>query len=183
MPLYFNFLDTYEAIDVKTDVEVQDILEFLTNTGNKYGYPIYSGTDLFGTPGNYPLSTVAETETFAMLGLTTDAKLEEVIFDPELYDDAKQYYTNQSMLRKVTGREHRVHLTHDRAYMYRSFNYTSPTVKRANEYMSCWILIWLDARNTKHQFPNTNATDIAHVDFQVEVRYDEWNPHFDQTDF
>lgn len=179
-PIYIAFLDSLEAEDPKTNVQVEDILELTHNTDNEDVHPLHNGTDT-GIAYNHPLSNVNATEVFGDYGLTTDAKVEFVTLDHELMKDAKQYYGNAGMLNKVMGRGHRVTLKADHPYRYFSHNYTYPSVKRGNPYTFCGIAICLPVNNTKGQINfNTEMTAIKHLHGSVAVEFDEWNSLFDQ---
>ncbi len=182
MPLYFSFLDTLEAEDTKTAVQIEDILEMQHDTTNKDTYPLYSATDL--NSGILPFSTVVATEVFGDYGLTTNINAESVSFDDELFWDAQQYYSNRGMLRKVTGGWKTAIVTRDRPFNYFSNNFTYPTVKRGNPYTYCGMLFHLPLGGDSEQFFDAaDTTDIPHVVIRGRVRFNEWNPDFDQTAF
>ncbi len=178
MPVYISFLNRLEAEDSKTAVQIEDILELQHETVGKSCYPIWSGTNLDDTS----LIGIHANATTALMGLTTNANMETVAFNKELFFDALQYYTNAPMLKKVTGKMRSVTLSRDRHYVYHSNNFTHPMVKRINNYTFCGILIHagLEGSNDQ-QFPIGDLTAIVHMTFRVHVRYDEWNSEFDQT--
>ncbi len=186
MPIYFAFADTFEAKDDKTDVEVEDILEMSHNTSLQFADPLYGGVDLDNTAatgdGSQPLSTKNYAETYGEYGLTTDAKLESVAFDEELFFDARQYYQNSGMLNKVCGRWHSVNLHTNWIYNHFSTNLTFPSVKRINPYTFCGILFHVPQVGSPNQYPLAgDTTAIPHVDIGMKIRYNEWNNHYDQT--
>lgn len=184
-PLYTAFINTFDAEDVRVaNSQVEDIMELDHVVGSKMMRPLWTGTDLaFQTA--QPLNTVLGTaETFSNWGLTTDAKLEGVAFDENLYHDALSYFSNQGMLRKVVGKPMVFHLTHEHGKRFFSHNFTHPTVKRGNPYTSCSLLIYLRPLGARSQWGRVgDSTAIDHVDFNINVRYDEWNSDFDQTAF
>ncbi len=177
MPVYTAFESRLNAADSKTAVDVESILELQHESVGKSVYPIWSGTDLVsGTVG------IHSTPTTALMGLTTDTKLESVLFDKELFFDALQYYTNSAMLKKVIGKMHRVLLNRTSVYKYSSNNFTMPMVKRVNEYTFCGILVWCPLITDFEQMGSAgNTTAISHIFLSMQVRYDEWNSQFDQT--
>lgn len=181
MPVYCAFLNTLEAEDAKTAVQIEDILELTHNTDNKDVHPTASGVDLIGGPT--PVSTVGATEVFGDYGLTTNTQVETVAFEKDLFFKAKSYYGNAGMLRKVTGRYRRVLITRDRPYQFISRNYTHPMVKRANPYMFCGILFHLPQSDDTDQVTESgDTTAIDHITLKLRCRYDEWNPLFDQSE-
>ncbi len=116
MPIYLSFKDNYEAMDNKSNVEVEDILEMQHTVANKDGTPLY-GVKL-GTVRDYPASSVNISETFTIADLTTDLKMEAVAFDEQLMWDALQYYSNSSMLASVMGKWHSVVLDVRKPYIF-----------------------------------------------------------------
>lgn len=179
MPVYTSFLNRLEAQDSKTAVQIEDVLELQHETVGKSVYPIWSGTDM----------TVASTlgihanATTAFGGLTTNAVMENIVFDKDLFFDALQYYTNSPMLKKVIGRMHTVTLRRDEIYNFYSNNFTNPMVKRINDYTFCGILFHASKATSADQTINvaTDVTAIDHIGINIKVRYPEWNQEFDQT--
>ncbi len=180
-PIYISFLDSLEAEDDKTATQVEDLLELQHSTDNKDTFPLYTGTKL-GNAATVPLSTVPYAEAFADQGLTGTQFIESVALVEHTLYDALQFYTNQGMLRKCLGKAHYVTLTRDRPYQYSSFNFTNPKVKRGNAYTYCGILIHVPQvdDNTQVMVPS-ETTAIDHVNVFMRVRYDEWNPLFEQA--
>ncbi len=180
-PIYISFLDTLEAADSKTGTDVEAILELQHDTTNKDTYPLYSGQKLT-TADPLPLSSVPFAEGFADVGLTTNANLEAVAWDRDLFYDVFQYYTNAGMLQKTVGKMHSVILKRDKPYIYNSNNFTYPSVKRGNEYTACFIMVNVPQSPSDEQlFIGADTTAIPHVNFNVNIRYDEWNPQFEQA--
>ncbi len=180
MPIYTAFLDSLEAYDIKSNQQIEDILELQHDVTNQDTYPLFSNVDL-GT-NVMPMSTKNATEVFGDVGLTTDTKLESVAFDEDDFWDTLSYKSNAAKLRKQIGQIHNVNVTRDRPYSYYSNNATFPTVKRGNMYTFCGILIWLpQAGGLGQVFKSGDTTDIDHLYVTASVRYDEWNPDFDQT--
>ncbi len=178
MPVYLSFLNRYEAEDSKTAVQIEDILELEHETVGKSGYPLWSGTDM-NYAGNVGVHANATT---ALMGLTTNAVMENIVFDKELFFDAMQYYTNAPMLKTVIGKMKTVTVTRDRDYRYYSNNFTHPMVKRINDYTFCGILLHASKAGSADQLPiGGDVTNIGHINIQAHIRYDEWNSEFDQT--
>ncbi len=182
MPIYLAFKDMYEAIDNKEDVEVEDILEMTHTVVKKVGKPLYNNVKLL-VEDDWPVSTINHTEVFGDVGMDTDLKGEGVTFDEELMWDALSYYSNSSMLAKAMGQWHTQILRADFPWIFNSNNFTNPSVKRGNEYTFCGILFHVPLVATPEQFYTaadlTEATSV--VNFDIKVRYDEWNSQFDQT--
>lgn len=180
MPIYSAFLDSLEAEDTKTAVQIEDILELQHDTTNKDTYPLFSTTKL--SIGPQPMSDINSTEVFGDYGLTTNSTLESVAFDEELLWDSLKYYTNAAKLRKQIGKVHAVTITRDRPYEYFSNNFTYPAVKRANPYTFCGILMWVPQVGSIGQFQTAGETSaVDHLYVNMSVRFSEWNADHDQT--
>ncbi len=182
MPVYFAFVDSLQAQDDKTDIEVQDVLEVLSSPTKKDVTPLY-GTKLF-SPGLLPLSTITfPTEAITDWDMTTDATYEGVAFDEGLMFDALSFHTSAGMLRKAMGPIRSVLVKQDRPFHYSSNNFTFPRVKRINAFTYCGFLIWLPQADTQGQtLLDSEITDIEHLHVNYRCRFDEWNPNFDQTE-
>ncbi len=180
MPIYIAFLNNLEAEDSRTAVQVEDILELQHDVTNKDTYPLHGTVDA-SSIFLQPLSTKPYVEAYTDYGLTADAKPEYVAFDKELFYDALQYYTNSSMLKKSVGRMRTVVLTQNNVYRFHSNNFTSPIVKRGNPYTFCGVLLHAPQGNQKDQLVNAaDTTPLNHIDYRMNIRFDEWNPTFDQ---
>ncbi len=185
MPIYTAFIDTLEAEDTRIGAtsEIQDIIGLSSNSASKRVLPLYSGTDMLN-PSNVGLSTIPYTETFANYGLTTNALIESVAFDKQVWLDALHYYSNQGMLRKVCGPMKQVTVTRDRPFNFFSNNFTNPMVKRGNPFTFCGIMFHMDLIGSVDQYHAFDgATDVAHITIGGRVRFDEWNSSFDQAAF
>ncbi len=187
MPIYTAFLNSLEADDNATaGTQVEDILELQHGTGAKVVHPLFNGSNLGGGTynTNHPMNTVLITDVFGNYGLTTDIKMEGVTFDYGLFLDALHYFSNQGMLRKVAGKMMHFKLTRDNPKRFYSGNFTYPMVKRGNNYTFCGLLIYLPQVGTFAQYGRIGDTSAAdQVDVSCNVRFDEWNDQFDQTEF
>ncbi len=181
MPIYTAFEESLTAKDEKTAVEVEDILELTHGTTDKEVVPLYSAADVSGL---MPLGTVVDpNEAFGDWGLTGNANLESVAFDTELFFDALHYYSNSGMLKKSIGRWTTVTILKDRPFFFSSNNFTLPMIKRANPYTFCGMLVHVPQSDSFDQLTRVGDTTAAGagVNVQCRIRYDEWNPNFDQT--
>ncbi len=178
LPVYMSFLNRLDASDIKTGVSVENILEIEHETTGKSAYPLWSAVDLASASS----VGIHASATTALMGMTGNATYESIAFDMDLFYDALQYYTNAPMLRKVIGRWNHGTVRRDKDYFYHSSNFTNPMVKRINEYTFCGVLVYAGKASGAEQLIGaTDVTDIPHVAFIANVRYDEWNSEFDQT--
>lgn len=180
-PIYTAFLDSLDAADDKTTTDVEGILKLQHETTNRDVYPLNVAKLL--DADNQPLSTINDAdEALGDYGLTTTAVLESVAFVKETMYDARSYYTNQGMIRKVMGKMRTIALDRTHGYHYFSNNFTYPTVKRLNPYTFCGILISVPSSEDHDQLTFLgDTTVIPHVNFNMKIRFDEWNPNFDQS--
>ncbi len=182
MPVYTAFLSSLDAADSKTTEDIESIIRVAHDVTAKRVEPENSTTNLT-SGGGQPFNTVLETEVFGDYGLTGDGVLESIAFDPEKYFDALSYFTNQAMLRKVTGHITTGTMTRDRNFTFHSNNFTSPIVKRGNEYTYCGVIVWTSIPGifSHGNAGDFNGTDLDKIHFNAQIRFDEWNPDFDQT--
>lgn len=181
MPIYTAFEASIDATD-STLGTIGSILRLTKNTDNDDVHPTTS-TNLPASD-NIALSDVTATEVFGDYGLSTNATIESVAFNMENFWDAMQFGENRAMLRKVTGPMRHVTLLRDRPFNYYTNNLTSPIVKRGNPFTFCGMLIHIPQVSQIDQYSSAGSTtNIGHVEMKATVRFDEWNPNFDQTAF
>ncbi len=177
LPIYTAFQNRIDAADTKTGISVGDILELTSETTGKSVHPIYNNVNL----ANGTVLTPHASTTVPLMGMTTDATLEAVSFDEDLFWDAMQFHTSAPMLRKVIGRLQKFHITRDKDITI-FFKGVKGMVKRINEFTYCGLLIFSGKEGAKNSmFVAGDVTAIPHLTFRVDVRYDEWNAEFDQT--
>ncbi len=185
MPIYTSYVDSLEAVDTsggQTGVEVEDILELSHQATDKVVTPLYTGTKIVSPSSNLPLNTITDPdESFSDWGLTTNASLESVAFDSELYFSALKYYSNRGMLRKSSPNWHTERIRENKPFEMFSNNFTFPLVKRMNPYTFCGILIHVPQLDGGHQYGRDSEYTNPYINFAMSSRFDEWNPNFDQT--
>ncbi len=183
MPIYTSFVDNLEADDVLTAIEIEDVLELAHDLTNKDVNPLFSSVNMRTGASAHPFSNINDAdEAFGDLGLTTNPTMESVAFDPDAMFDMLRFMTNSGMLKQVMGQWHTVVVSEHRPWFYNSNNFTNPKVKRGNPFTFCGVLIHMDLMDNPRQFYTAGeVTDISHVQFGMNVNYDEWNPNFDQT--
>ncbi len=180
-PIYIAFLDSLEAMDDLTDLQVEDLMELQHGVGAKQTYPQYTNNKL-PDADNYPMSTINKAEARADVGLTTTDVLEGVSFIEDLMFDSVSRFSNKGMIKKAWGKTTHGNITPDKAYTYSSNNFTQPTVKRGNAYTFCGIAMILPQAGSLGQLVHENeVTSGTHVHNIVKIRFDEWNQRFDQT--
>ncbi len=182
-PIYTSFSNNISAADEKTGDTVGEILGLLYSDTKNRVSPVYSTTKLTGVNQTF-LNTVGVTETFADWGLSVDFGIESIAINLLKIHDALQYYTNKEMLRGSIGRIHRVTLNRDRPYIYSSSNFTNPKVKRINDGTFCGVCYYCPEAVETEWFQTNRAVDVTnidHMDISYRIKFDEWNPNFDQS--
>lgn len=173
MTIHGAFED-FDAKDELTGVSVGDVLELTKETTDRQTYPIYDGVDLDQKyAGSSDLGT-----TGMDFALTTDSKIENSVFDVDLFYDALNYYTISDKLKKVQDGLRWITLTRDNPTRVIKFNIKT-NVKAINPYTFLGHLIHLPMGSTKYQIPlTTDTTTIPHVAVDYRCRYLEWNDNF-----
>ncbi len=184
IPIYSAFLNPLEALDNMTNETVEDIMEIQHGVSVKKVNPLFNTVKMTNQTA-HPMNTVLHGETFSDWNLTTNTQMEYITFGNEVMYNALQYYSNSGMLKKIIGQKRTFTMSRDRPAFVHSNNFTNPSVKRGNPYTFCAVLIWCSkpgfySHGHTADFDATSNKDLVHM--SVDVRYDEWNPNFDQTE-
>lgn len=173
MSIHGAFED-FDAKDELTSVTVGNVLELTSESTDRQTYPIYDATDLTAKyTGSSDLGT-----TGMDFALTTDSKIENVVFDPELFYDALNYYTISDKLKRVQDGLRWITLTQDNPTRVIKFNIKS-NVKSINPYAFLGHMVFVPTAGTKYQIPiAADLTAIQHVAVDYRCRYLEWNDNF-----
>jgi len=182
MKIHTSFLNRLDAFDKKTGFDIETILELEHATDDETCYPIYNGTKLFEAGGTLDTTYL---DGFADVGLGTDLQPEGVAFDKEQFFDAKQYYTNKSMLNLVTDkmRSYRIVepiIPHGQAIAHNHYNQATPSLcKFANPYQFCGELFHLPQVGSIDQYHVAgDTTAIEHIRVKGRVRFADYNSDF-----
>lgn len=187
LPIYTAFENTLDATDEVSGLAITAILELAKDAAAfETVVPLFVDklTNATSYAALHPLTTEPPNitdETFDDWGLSTNALPEQIAFDKDLYFDIMRFGTNASMLKKVAPRMNTGVVSGNRPFHYSSNNFTYPTVKRANPFTFCGVIISLPQADTHGQ--NVIASEILsleHVFFNARCSYDEWNPAFEQ---
>ncbi len=167
------FKEDYIAIDELSSLEVQDILELQTESTDRQGGPLYTGTDM---PAAY---TGSDSVGAAVPFLTTDDNLEAVAFIDSQYYNSIHYLTIEGKMKKVQSGLKWLTLTPNRPTATIRIHQKSST-KRMNEYAFLGCMVHVPVVDSEKQIPLTAditaATNYVRCDFRY--RYNEWNPDF-----
>ncbi len=175
------FEDTWDAKDEKTSATIKAILQLTVNTTDEDVRPNYDATDLGSTL--HPLSTVTATETFSTRGLTGSAAMENVPFDIEEYKDMIHYGTNGPKLRSLTGKLKKITLTRQKPVVtIFERKFVPKAVKYGRRYMAFIKRIIFPVIGNDYQSIDPSAVlTPAGVYVNMKIRFNEWNPDFDQA--
>ncbi len=173
MPIALAFLDNYTASDESTSAEIQDALYLQTETTDRQGYPIFSGTKL--TEKFSGSATYNATQP----GLTSTQVIESVSNGFGVFYDMLQYMNVGGKLKTVQGGLKWLTLTQNRPTVRILIKLRSGA-KRMNPYTYFGVHIIAPQVGTHLQIPAAGeTTPIDHVWCDVTMRYLEWHQNFD----
>jgi len=181
------FEDSWTPADEKTTTTIAQLLHVISDTTNEDVVPEVAGnTDLPAL--DQPLSSVTGTEIFATYNMAVSAVQENTSADAGTIDelfDAKQYYTNGGKLNSLMGRmnktilnqETKIHSSRfERKFTPRNVRFGNPHMFFARQFLLPKLL------DSAQLTPFSQAvTATKHVGVRVNVRFNEWNPDFDQA--
>jgi len=180
MKIHTSFLNRLDAFDKKTGTDIEAILELTHEVTDEQCYPLWDTTKLY--EGHVVTDYPAEVP-----GLTGTQQPEGVAFDQNLYFNALHYYTNRSMLRKVTDRFKTHYLNgfleddinFNRKIVRSYSNHQNSIAKYMNPYTFVGELFNLPQASFRNQYQNASSTTaIEHLTVQGRVRFMEYNPDF-----
>ncbi len=181
MPVFFSFTEKLDAIDEDTAATVADILELTHDATNRDVVPL-TATKLpvqGASDKSQPLSTVNMTESATThYNMTTDATMEGVAFDNELFHNALERFTNKGALKACIGRTRHVTLNMNRpSATFRIKKFVPKSVRRIMPFTFMAILIHLPLESEEDQYYYNAATipNEAHLGCKAIIRYHEWN--------
>ncbi len=178
MPIFLAFINDYTAIDELTSLEIQDILEFQTESTDRQGGPLYvaaadmveKATGLGNLGANTPF-------------LDTDVGIEGVAFSEENYYDMLAHTTLSEKLKSVQGGLKWEVLTANRPVIKKRF-FIRPRTKAMNPFTYFGVMLHVPEQGDVNQIgvltrDYTAATQYVDVDWHI--RYNEWNPEFNMA--
>ncbi len=178
MKINTAFLNRLDAFDKKTGNDIETILELTHETTDEQVYPLWNGTKLFESGGNYDYHANVP-------GLTTNQQPEGVAFDKEMFFDAMHYYTNKQMLKSVTQNMRNYNVVepivpHGRSMVSFQRTMNVPSVaKFQNPYTFFGELFSVPQVGSRSQYHlASETTAIEHLTIKGFVRFFEFNPDF-----
>ncbi len=173
MPIYMRFKSNYDAADADAGATVESILEMEYVEASEQAHPLYTTVDLLG-------ATLLDA---GQLGLDTDQLIESVAFDADAYFD-KKFMSNGDLIHASAPKFTTRTVYRDKPFRYRTSprQFMHPRVKRVVPYMFCGMLFHMDQAGSQRQLVRAaDTTVIAHLDFNVNWSFEEWNSTFDQS--
>ncbi len=180
------FEDSWTPADEKTTTTIAQLLHVTSDTTKEDVVPEVNGVKITGK--DQPVSNkVFPTEAFGDYNLTTNKVPEGTTDDFDMIDeifDAKQYYTNGGKLNSLMGKINKTILTnHKRQSLRFEKRFTPKNVRFGNPHLFFGRQLYLPKVDEKGQLMIQGGTVGAapQVGIKTNVRFNEWNPDFDQS--
>ncbi len=175
MPIKMAFIEDYTADDELSGLAVQEIVEMQTESTDRQGFPLYTGS------ANKIVEKFSGSATLHadVDGLTTTQVIEGVAFNPSTFYNAIHFQTNAGKIKNAVRGLKWITLTQNRPVATVKIRIDSKT-KRMNEFTFFGVLIHCPILGSNFQIPSagdiTAATNYVVVD--TFCRYNEWNHDF-----
>ncbi len=185
-PVFFSFPEKLDAADEETGTTVAAILNLLKDATEEDVTPLFNNTklDITGTSEKpQPISLINMTEAFAILNMDTDLVAEAVSWDNSVFYDALQFYTNKGALKACIGRTRHMTLDHNHNHQtFRIDKFVPRAIRRIMPYAYFGILCHVPITADQDQYYDGAGLTAskAHIAFQANISYHEWNPDFNQ---
>ncbi len=180
------FEDSWTPADEKTTTTIAQLLHVTSDTTKEDVVPETVSTDMIGS--DVPVSTVTMPEVFGDYNLSTDLTPQNTSAQVDMVDeifDAKQYYTNGAKLNSLMGTMNRTILnkqtrTHASKFEKR---FTPRNVRFGNPHLYFGRQYHVPISISKSQLTEFDMVfaGTRHVAISIRVRFNEWNPDFNQA--
>ncbi len=176
MTIHTAFNEGAQALDEKSTLDLNEILELQSETTDRQTFPLYNTVDMKDGKKNADLDMEVGSE-----GLDTDLELEGIAWSETAYHDCLHYYTNGNKLRTISTGLQAHTLTAHKPSITVSVNQQSNT-KYMNPYAFLGLFIWCPLVNQRLQYGKANdTTDVLHMQCDWWYRYNEHNHEFDHS--
>ncbi len=174
--IHSAFNETGLANDEKSGLDLNEILELQVETTDRQMFPLYNTVDLKDGKTNLLLDMGAD-----QAGLDTDLEIEGVAFAESKFYDCLHYYTNGKKLKSVqTGLQWHT-LTKQNPVKVIRWNQQSNT-KYMNPYTFLGVYVSLPQNASMYQIGKAaETTDVGHINFTLQYRFNEWNHEFNHA--
>ncbi len=176
------FAESWNPLDDASTLMVEDIARVTFDATEREVTPKHSGTDLLN--GTHPFSNVTHNEVWGDLSLTTDANMESVAFDPDLYYTAIRTYDNGGALKKVMPslQNNYLNAAKGASITFSETRFVPEFCRygRPGNYMGEMVHmpLYTDKRQVADSFTAPSAGADVNVKYHIEFL--EWNQYFDQ---
>ena len=178
IPIAASFKRKWDPDDKLTGDTVADVFEVSIDSVKEDVTPIFNGTDLnLGSTYKHPVSDINKSEGYSDYDLTTNKNMEGITFDEDKLSAALRYYSNSAAIRAVMGKIIRVTLTKNHPYArIKLSRFGDGSTKRGLEYGFNGFIILVPKAGTERQmFEESDITNIDHMYFDVDEKFDEWH--------
>ncbi len=185
-PIFNVYPEKLDAADDDTGTTVAAILALTKDATNEDIVPLTTNKLVTSGPSELILamSTINDIQVFGDFNMTTNAAMEDHVFDEALLQTALRRYTNKGALRSCLGRTRHVTLTRNKPYANFYIDKPVPNaIRRVQPYGFFAIQIHLPIQTDIGQiFPADAGTNSApHLGVRMITNYHEWNVEHDQT--
>ncbi len=173
MMIHTAFKEDLTANDELTGLDIGELLELDSEATDRQTYPLWNDVDMPDMYGSSAANLPANVPS-----LLATQSIEGIAWQPAVYYDALNYYTNSGKLKKVASGLKWFTLTKDRPY--REFKlFVHPKNKFMNPYSFMGCLIYVPQVETFLQIPvAADTTNVNHVRVDVTTRFYEWNGQY-----
>ncbi len=179
-PVFFSFGEKLDAQDddigttvgqvlaLTKDATFEDVVPLTTNDLPQQG----------ASKLDHPVSTVNIAEVFGDYNMLTDMKMEDHVWDEDVFQEAIRRYTIKGAIKSMVGRTRYVNLS--KAFPYKSYNirkFVPRSIRRVMPYTFMGIQIHMP-RDTEigSDYADLALTaSQAHVGVKLICNYHEWN--------
>lgn len=180
-----SFEDAWTPVDQVSTLDTGAILQLEDNATQKDVIPNFNNVKLVNS-GNQPLSTVNDAEVFGDYGLTTNAILESSASDYQQILDTLHYGTTSAKLKSLMGNVRKYTFDSEGGKRYKSEferRFVPKSVQFGREYLFFGEHFYMPSEDDIAAMHSTGheASAGGHLLVKVHVRYNEWNPDFEQS--
>lgn len=172
-----------DKADILTTTTAKSILKITKDATKKDCTPTFNTVTLAHND-DIALSTVTDAQVFGDYNLGTDAKYEGCIIDFELLKTARRYYSNKRAINNLIGTERRYVLSPRTPMIHiTQTKFLPKPIQHIKEYTWYAMHIQLPTYAEPSQVSGitTVPTGDKHIDYEIEIDFNEWNTEFIQT--
>ncbi len=185
-PIFNVYPEKLDAADDDTGTTVAAILALTKDSTFEDIVPITTNKLPTSGPAEriLAMSSVNDIQVFGDFNMTTNAQMEDHVFDEDLLQTALRRYTNKGALRSCLGRTRHVTLTRNRPFANFFLDKFVPNaIRRVQPYGFLGIQVHLPLQSQVDQVFQSHAgsNSVPHLGIQLIANYHEWNVEHDQS--